>query len=720
MGKLGKKARKFAKKHLQSVLRTRRKTKPTFKKRGPKNGQKGIEEKVDKSAVISNGRSTEYESVENTALDVVFIENDKDEVVDASDSDGYLSEDSSFPIVGESKTAKTLEDEIATTTYSTQNKKIHADLSTAKKKLDKLKKKDPEFSKFLESFKNSAESFQDDEAYSDDGDLSDQEAQGEDESIKHKPKLLTDDVINAWCQMVKEDNNQSALISLLNAYRAACHYGTESIGHTIENSQSFCNVLLFTLSNADDVFRGLLQMSSSKSKKETLTELKKTPKWKSLKPLVKSFLRSTLFLLNQVTDSDILTFAMTRLRASLIFFDAFSSLVQPLIKAAVHLWATGGPILSSASFLVIRDFATMFGSKYYDTCLSKTFVAFISRSRVTEIADIKHMQFLRDCVVELFSVNVKKSSLKSVDSMTRFSKILICGFQTKKKEAIKKICSWEYINCIDLWVRFISANIRDHDNKDLQYLFFMTIQLIVGLANMFSGPRYFPLRLKCIEWLNSLSISSGDYIPLAPLVLDILEYKVVKEGKRAQNAFNIGSVLKLPKQYLKSRIFQDICFQSAVEQLCLHFAQWSYHISFPDLATIPLIRLRKIHEAATIENLRRMLKRLIDQNVDFVQRKRDEVSFSPHEHESADSFLQLEKSSTNASFTQYYKSILDKAAERKLQKCGDISLPEQRNLKRNRVEPKRKPVGAEDHQNGLTVENGVIDTNRRRRALQAQ
>lgn len=51
---------------------------------------------------------------------------------------------------------------------------------------------------------------------------------------------------------------------------------------------------------------------------------------------------------------------------------------------------------------------------------------------------------------------------------------------------------------------------------------------------------------------------------------------------------------------------------SAIELLTVHFGQWSYHISFPELASIPLIRLRKFHEI-TIENLRHVVKRLIDQ-----------------------------------------------------------------------------------------------------------
>ncbi|KAL0298695.1 UNVERIFIED_CONTAM: Nucleolar complex protein 2 [Sesamum radiatum] len=656
MGKLGKKARKFAKKHLQSVLRQRRKTKALFKRKASKGGQNDIEEPVDNSVPLANGRSIESEGIENTSLDAGFTENDKDEVADASDSDGYLTEDSGCPDAGESETGKTLEDEIATSTYSAQNEKIHADLAIQKKKLDRLRKKDPEFSKFLESFNNSAETFKNEVEYSDEGDSSDQE-QGDDYLNKDKGKFLTNSVINTWCQMVKEDHSQSALISLLNAYRAACHYGTESIGHRIENSETFCNILLLTLSNANDIFRGLLKMSSANSTKETLQELKKAAKWKSFKPLVKSFVRSTLFLLNQVTDTDILTFAMTRLRACLIFFLAFPSLMQRFIK------------------------------------------------------------FLRDCIVELCSIDVQKSSLKALASISQLAKLYSWGVQTKKKEAVRKICSWEYVNCVDLWVRFISANISDYD---LQSLFFMTIQLINGLAYMFPGPRYFPLRLKCIGWLNHFARSSGNFIPLSSLVLDILEYNIVKEGRKAQNAINIASVLKF-KQYLKSKSFQDECFHSAIEQLTLHFAQWSHHICFPDLATIPLIRLRKIHEITTIESLRRMVKRLIDQveqNVDFVQKKRDEVPFSPHDHQSVDSFLQLEKSSLNAPFTQYYRSVMEKAAERNLHKCGKISLPKQRNLKRNRTELIKEPVAAEvDHP---MFENGVVDAKRKKRVTKVQ
>ncbi|KAK9283729.1 hypothetical protein L1049_011979 [Liquidambar formosana] len=310
--------------------------------------------------------------------------------------------------------------------------------------------------------------------------------------------------------------------------------------------------------------------------------------------------------------------------------------------------------------------------------------AFIARCKFVEPVFLKHIQFLRNSLLELCSLDVQKSSSKALLSIQQLAKILQQGLRTKNKEALTKICSWQYTWCIDLWVMFISANIRDFD---LQPLLFMIIQVINGVAHLFSGPRYLPLRRKCIQWLNHLSSSSGIFIPVASLVLDALEYKIGKDGGKSGKPFDLSSVIKLPKHWLKSRSFQEECIFSAIELLSAHFALWSYHISFPDLATIPLIRLRKFYEATTIESLRRVVKRLIDQmeqNIEFIQKKRDEVAFSPHNQESVESFLQLEKSSSNAPFTQYYKSVIEKAASRNLFMNEKISLLEQKKLKKRK------------------------------------
>jgi len=181
--------------------------------------------------------------------------------------------------------------------------------------------------------------------FSDDEEASGDDTQTVGESLNSsKLKLLTASTINGWCQEATEMQNVSALTSLLNCYRAACHYGSESTGfsdgatiYKIQNNEAYSTILAFMLREADKIFRNLLGISCSNCKKETILDMKKTSKWKTMKPLIKSYLRSTLFLLNQVTDSKILVFSLTQLRASIICFAGFPSLLHRLIK--VHSFA---------------------------------------------------------------------------------------------------------------------------------------------------------------------------------------------------------------------------------------------------------------------------------------------------------------------------------------------------------------------------------------------
>ncbi|KAE8669214.1 Nucleolar complex protein 2 isoform 4 [Hibiscus syriacus] len=685
MGKLGKKARKFAKKNLQSVLKRKRQLKSMFKRKASKRDKKEEAENLEEDQIgKSNERGFESKNIEDTELDAVFGD-ESDVVEDDSGSDGYLFEDSSCPSLDENGTQSD-QDDIDVDNGGTgdlleQNRAIHLELAQKKKKLERLQKKDPEFSKFLESYENGLGKLKNEEYYSDEDNTSEDGTESPEKGTVNlrKDKLLTSSALNFLCQLLREHHSISALTSLLNGYRTACHYDLHDVasccGHP--DSKAFSKILIFMLQEADNIFREMLGISCSSCKKETVLELKNSSKWKTMKPLIKSYLRSTLFLLNQVTDSEILAFSLVKIRASVIFFAAFCPLLQRLIKIAVHLWVTGEGTLASHSFLVIKDVASVFSSDCFDSCLIKTYKAFIGHCKFVDPVSSKHIQFLRNSFIELCSQDVQNSSKKAFVCVEHLSKILQTGLQTKKKEAVKRICSWQYTICVDLWVTFISANIHDYD---LQPLLYVIIQIINGVAVLFPGPKYLPLRIKCIQWLNNLSSATGVFIPVASFAMDILEYKTGKVNGKPGKDFNFSSTIKLPKHLLKSRNFQDKCVSSVIELLAMHFAQWSCHITFPELATIPLICLKKFVETTTTESYRRVVKRFIDQveqNIEFIQRKRDEVAFSPKDHQSVESFLQYEKSNAKAPFTQYYKSIIEKAASSKLVMNQKISsLPQ--------------------------------------------
>ncbi|XP_014518009.1 nucleolar complex protein 2 homolog [Vigna radiata var. radiata] len=673
MGKLGKKARKFAKKNLQSVLRNKRKLNSKFKRKASKRDSHDIEENLENDTINPSNERNIVEGFQDTSLDAIFSEDDSEILGDDSDSDGFLSEDSSFlhDVGSDCESEHYIENSNASSSLSVQNRDLCAELLKKAKKLNKLREKDLGFSKFLESYDMKIEETLDEEIGSDDGkNLDLVQPLDRNNACSHVGKHLTSASVYSLCKLVKEQSSVPALTCLINAYRAACHNDSEATSVSgcvfsdgIQKSETFSKIILFMLQEADATFRRLLGISNSSSRKEAVLDLKNTKKWLSLRPLIKSYLRSTVFLLNQVTDSELLAFSICRLRTSIIFLCAFPSLLHNLLKISIHLWATGDGSLSTHSFLIIQDIASISSSEWFDFCFVKTYKAFISNSQSVE-RKFEHIRFLRNSFVELCCLDMQKSSNKAMACILHLGKILQKGWQTKKKEVVKTICSWQYINCIDMWVTLISASIHDYD---LQPLLYMIVQIINGVALLFPGPRYLPLRLRCIQWLNNLSGSSGIFIPVTSLVLDVLEYKIAKDSGKPAKVLQPMSTVKLPKHWLKSRGFQEECVLSAIELLSEHFAQWSYHISFPELATAPLIHLKKVFEKISTENFRRVIKRFIDQvemNIDYVQKKREDVSFSPKDHQSVESFLQVEKRNGNTPFTQYYKNIMSKAASR--------------------------------------------------------
>ncbi|KAL9226971.1 hypothetical protein vseg_002723 [Gypsophila vaccaria] len=713
MGKLGKKARKFVKKNLPAVLKRQRKQKSLFNKR--KSSQKSKRNAVENQSgdATTTERKPVIDDLVDVSLDIFSSEEGYDMVEGGSDMDEYLSEDSSCSY-DDGNRELDLEDSREDVELSTENKKLQSELLEKNGKLEALKKKDPKFALFLQDRLKDLDSFQD-EDMSDDEEASDHELKSENggDAGADTLNLLKSSTIDNWIQMLKVQDKHSVLPSLLNAFHAACHYGTDpSDVHVstspliIQNREGFSRILMFMLSEADQLFRGILGVSSD-CKMETIVKLKSSSKWETAKPMVKSYLKSTLFLLNQFTDADILSYALTRLRASLVFFAVFPALQTMLLEVTVRLWATGGEALSTCAFVVLRGIACSLSNESYDKCLKRTYKAILSCCQIVDPARLKHLEYLKNSFVELCSIDFQTSANVVLASTQKLAKIVQLGLQTKE-EALKMICSWEFVVCVDIWVKFVHANIKD---MDLHAILSALIQIILGVAKLFTGQRYLPLKVKCIQWLNRLS-SNDIFIPISSLTLNILEHSNAEvDGKPGKGGVDFSTALKVPKHWLKSREFQEESVCATVELLCAHFLQWSHCISFPELATIPIIRMKQFHEKSTVESLRRTVKRLIDQvekNVEFVQRKRDDVSFSPKDQASAESFIQIGKQSGNLSFVQYYKSVIQNAGTKKVSTDNQTSRPasKKKNVGKRKLPEKSEDTSANGERKSV---NGNVD-----------
>lgn len=678
MAKLGKKARKFARKNLQSVLRNRRKfkaKKESARRRARSNISDEEEEHEQPTTAHLNREipETAPDAIYGNILSEKMSDDEDGTIEDASDSDGYLPEDPSCPYISESEDESTAVTLAVKKDYGNSNADIYLELMKQAKKLNVLKKKEPCFAEFLDAHKHAIEmpKIQ--------GYCSDDEYEESDMSQASNPgvsglsnyKFITSYTLDVWFWLVIEHADVTAFTSILNGYRAASHYSIdkqdESLKQRIQDPKLFSKLLVFVLSEADGVFRRILGVSSS-CPKESILNMKNSSGWKTARPLIKSYLRSTLFLLSQLTDNKIIAFALSRLRVSVTFFAAFPALSRRLLKIGVHFWAAREDELCRSSFLVIKDMAIKLNSEFRDTCMDKILEAFIKQCKFIGPHNLKHTDYLGKSILELYSIDIFKSYPRVLNMLNQLANELQNASKTKTKEKMKSICSWQCIKTAEICVNYITSNFKDYD---MQPLFHLVIQILYGVVHLFRGPRYLPLRLKCVQMLNQLSCSCGVFIPVAYLVLDFLECieagKAVNKLERSCASGSLLSVLKVPKQWLKSLNFQEECILSAIELLSAHFQRWSLHISFPDLATIPLIAFSRFCEKTTNENGRRLVKRFIDQveqNVEFVQQRREVVSFSPNDQASAETFLQLENSGRNLPFSMYYDSIKQKFISR--------------------------------------------------------
>lgn len=186
-------------------------------------------------------------------------------------------------------------------------------------------------------------------------DMEDSDIQVDDETGRHdmaekdektSPNVITAAMVDSWCNTIRENGKLSAVRSLLRAFKTACHYGDDggddsSTKFSIMSSSVFNKVMLFILSEMDSILRKLLNLPSSGGKKETIIDVMSSKQWKNYNHLVKSYLGNALHVLNQMTDTEMISFTLRRLKYSSIFLAAFPSLLRKYIKVCVELCSSG-------------------------------------------------------------------------------------------------------------------------------------------------------------------------------------------------------------------------------------------------------------------------------------------------------------------------------------------------------------------------------------------
>ena len=592
------------------------------------------------------------------------------------------------------------ENEIDEGSSSSSSDDDNEDVEMAEKRLKvqmaKLNQSDPEFHEFLQENENELLQFgQDDDdddetSKKEDGEGSDDDDDDEEAS---RNRGSPDTVHLTLSELKKLETGVFNLYSikslkrLMTAYRCACHLadttedkgsraGESGIRYMIDSSRVFDTLMVTCLTRCHEIFRHHLFSSSTKkttpakkkkkgnvpnpegeeqeevgdenddkdnknldeNKPISPNKLENSGRWQDMRRIMQSFFSSTLHLLSEAKDPELLTFVLKVLSKYMAFLSAFPRVAESIVKNLVEKWSSTSDSLEDFqvvrlnAFFRIRQLAITQPFPFIETCLRKTYLAYARRAKhgssSTPTTDVlSTLTFMGNSVVELYSLDLHSSYQHAFVYIRQLALHLRSAIQKTASDAMQQIFRWQYMHCLKLWVAVLSNAVSQQDDDDdggsgqiMRSLIYPLSEIIYGVARLApSNVRHLPFRLHCVRLLQQLAASSEMFIPTTSLLLDCLDWKewYMKPKKTSKKNTTVGlnlmHVLKLPKEdSLRTHEQLEVAIVELFVLLEREVDLYSYSAGFPEFCTWIRRRLKTFSRATRQPRWRKFADGILD------------------------------------------------------------------------------------------------------------
>jgi len=383
--------------------------------------------------------------------------------------------------------------------------------------------------------------------------------------------------------------------------------------------------------------------------------LSKSPNWITLRPIIESFLKSTLHILTESgKEAKLLQFVLSSLSRYTPYLTSYPKLIKPYLKTLVNLWSA--PIDNSEeyntvrlqSFLRIRQLAIVLPYPSIEDILKMTYLSYAKRAKFGTASNISTtlptLTFMGNCLVELYTLDYASSYQHIFIYVRQLALHLRNALMKQTQESMSVVCCWQYVHCLKVWVAVLcaacgtktvvaegdddggaSSKLGGGVNKDeeanlLASLVYPLTEIILGVCRLVPNVRFVPLRLHCVRLLQQLAASTETFIPTTSLLLGVLDMKEVgmkplrdgKKGKKNKGSsgtvrgLRLPLILKLPKENTLRTMEQlDSVLKETFVLLNREVDMYRYSPGFPEFTFAILQRLRKVSCVDCIIVLRR-------------------------------------------------------------------------------------------------------------------
>ncbi|KAK0731342.1 Noc2p family-domain-containing protein [Lasiosphaeris hirsuta] len=549
------------------------------------------------------------------------------------------------------------------------------ELGMSKGAMAELAKNDPEFYKFLQENDPEALEFDENADFAEIDDLSgsDEDDEDDEEQPKKKQKKakktataeesrdLTPAMIAKWKQTMAETHSLRAARQVVIAFRCAAYLNEtdedSAQRYSITDPDAFHDILVVALKQIPEVLQHHLPVKESASGKVYVHT--DTKKFKTLSMLVKSFASSIIRLLGTLSDEATLKLTLSALAPLLPYLLSFRKLLKVLIKTAVAFWSQTASTETTriTAFIVLRRTMVIGDKGVREAVLKSAYQGLVQGSRLTNINTIQGINLMKNSAAELWGIDGPLGYTTAFSFIRQLAIHLRNSIVNNKNDSFRNVYNWQYLHSLDFWSCVLSEHcspLKEAEagkESQLKLLIYPLVQVTLGAMRLIPTALYFPLRFQLIRSLLRLSRATDTYIPLASVLLEVLNSAEMKKPPKSSTLKPIDFLVayKAPKSYLRTRVYQDGIGEQIVELFSEYFVLWARSIAFPEFSLPVVIMLKRWlkdsrkktsgNKNGKFASTLMLLAQKLEANAKFIEERRAKVDFAPNNRAQVDVFL---------------------------------------------------------------------------------
>lgn len=334
---------------------------------------------------------------------------------------------------------------------------------------------------------------------------------------------------------------------------------------------------------------------------------------------------------------------------------------KAILRVALHLCSHAEEKARLASYMVVRAVATRAAgtrTMYQSSAFKGIFLTLVKAAHTYTLHTLPVVAFLMNAVVDLYGTDLEAAYQHCFVYLRQLAIYLRAALVQQSASNVRTLFNWQYVNALRTWGLVVSSYAQP---SQLGPLIHPVVQVALGFMDLFSSPRVFPLHLHLLEMLNHLSARAGVYIPVTTYILRILTSPSIainaKDASRGMGEHvDLQFTMRVKKSQMRSSAYHVSVWQECLYLLVEHLAANSHLIGFPEAfwaVQATLNKLKKEVKFPKIVSMLHTVSKHFDATARAITAKRDKVAFGPCDVDDVKMFEDELKAAGNPLQTYY-------------------------------------------------------------------